>query len=191
MTRTRVAGHRRRRTVPKSTMGILLAALIYAIMFAISLAIVIVIMPFEGALIRLRANYLPKAVTLDNVLQDGRDEETPRDFVMQSISWRHRRSTGKIGPVVGGVFPMMARTKRLEGWEGLWKGVTPLIAETGVTLLISSMLLAPLHPQRSPYGSVPGGPGNFPFLLNFLTLTLVAVVMLPFQVVVARYVRRL
>lgn len=50
----------------------ILAALIAAIIIFFSISIAVLIsQPFSGALIRLRANYLPKAVSLDNVLEDG------------------------------------------------------------------------------------------------------------------------
>lgn len=40
------------------------------LVLSISLAVLFT-QPFTGALVRLRANYLPKAVSLDNVLEDG------------------------------------------------------------------------------------------------------------------------
>lgn len=67
---------------------------------------VLISQPFTGAVIRLRANYLPKAVSLDNILEDGAMEGggsdgfggtsgvTPRKI---SAYWLNRgRQTAKI-----------------------------------------------------------------------------------------------
>lgn len=169
-------------------MEILVAALVLVLACLFSALVMLVLMPFEGAIVRLRANYLPKAITLDNVLEDGRDEETPRQFMMQSLFWRQRRSTGKIGPVVNGIIPMMMRTRRLEGWLGLWKGITPQLAQMCL-IMVAAMIILGSDGGLSPYRNAPpGGPGNFPLFSNFLYLLLSAFIMLPFQVIVARCV---
>ena len=92
-------------------MGILLAALIYAIMFAISLAIVIVIMPFEGALIRLRANYLPKAVI---ALRPCDDPESPEEQDLAFGAPAVERYTG--------IVDCLMKMRNEEGLESLMRG---------------------------------------------------------------------
>ncbi|OBZ67067.1 hypothetical protein A0H81_12846 [Grifola frondosa] len=79
---------------------------------ALTLAISILIsVPLTGALIRLRANYNPKALQLD---PEGNVEL-------------------HTGPIVTSFFGMLRRVKRIEGWAGLYKGLMP-------TLLASSIL---------------------------------------------------
>ncbi|KAJ6468207.1 hypothetical protein C8R45DRAFT_1017919 [Mycena sanguinolenta] len=76
--------------------------------------------PLVGVLIRYRANYTPKtgAVRLD-------------DEVAPSVAPRADASIGYFG--------MMKRVHRLEGWEGLYKGIMPSI----ITSLIADVVVAP------------------------------------------------
>lgn len=68
-----------------------------AIMIVSSVVATIVVMPFTGSLIRLRANYNPRAVGFD-----GTDNT--------------------VGPRLTSLVGTMKRTYRLEGWYGLYKG---------------------------------------------------------------------
>ncbi|WFD32173.1 hypothetical protein MSPP1_003215 [Malassezia sp. CBS 17886] len=152
-------------------------------------AVLGVSMPIVVCLTRLRANYLPKAVSLDNVLEDGRDDERARQYSLQALFLQRRRSAAKIGPVVHGVFPMMLRTRRLEGWRGLYTGTTLVVLQllAGIVLAFVYMLWTGMWRGRiPPLGTLPGRPGQFPALRLLLVLIALALVALPFDVVVQR-----
>ena len=102
---------------------VLTLALSAAVVLGSILLALVLILPLSGALVRLRANYLPKAVSLENVLHDGQEAEAG-DYVRGGFSWNEQRAAAKIGPVVNGVYGMLRRIVRLEGWRGLWKGIT-------------------------------------------------------------------
>ena len=78
---------------------ILGAALTFLLFIGVSLAVTV---PLTGTLVRLRANFNPKGLQLD-----------PEDGVQPHT-----------GPVISGFFAMMRRVKRLEGWAGLYKGLS-------------------------------------------------------------------
>ncbi|WFD36556.1 hypothetical protein MCUN1_003439 [Malassezia cuniculi] len=122
----------------------------------ITFAALAVVVPFDGALVRHRANYLPKAVSLDNVLQDGQETE-PGEYVRQTLMWREQRATAKIGPVVNGVAKMMRRIVRLEGWRGLWKGITLDLVLSMMIMWIQLLLFGSLF-LLAPYNGMPAGP---------------------------------
>lgn len=67
------------------------------IMIISSVIATLIVMPFKGSLIRLRANYNPRAVGFD-----GTDNT--------------------VGPRLTSLIGTMKRTYRLEGWYGLYKG---------------------------------------------------------------------
>ncbi|PWZ02153.1 hypothetical protein BCV70DRAFT_225427 [Testicularia cyperi] len=161
----------------------------FAFIFAIALSIGISVgisQPFNGAIVRLRANYLPKAVSLDNVLEDGATNSSPR--ALSSFLLSERRSSAKIGPVVTGVFQMMMRTKRLEGWAGIYKGSAPvaiqLLTLSSLTFLFFSGAVT--SAAGGTYKASPSGPGQFGFFSNLFYMLFVAVVALPLNVIIHR-----
>jgi len=97
--------------------SLLYGLMIFFIAVAASMAVTV---PLLGTLVRLRANYNPKALQLD-----------PEGDV-----------TPHTGPVVTSYFGMMMRTRRLEGISGLYKGLMPTLIST---LIISSFAVVALH----------------------------------------------
>ncbi|KAA1473905.1 mitochondrial carrier [Dentipellis sp. KUC8613] len=88
------------------------------LMFFIFLGLFLVMtVPLNGTLVRLRANYNPKGLQLD-----------PEDGVQPHT-----------GPVVTSFFAMMGRVRRLEGFAGLFKGLMPTLL-WNVTLMMFSVL---------------------------------------------------
>lgn len=163
-------------------------ALVFLIAISLSIGIsVLISQPFNGAIVRLRANYLPKAVSLDNVLEDGAGSASgPR--ALSSFLLSERRSSAKIGPVVTGVFSMMLRTKRLEGWAGIYKGSIPVAIQI---LTLSSLTViffagASASSPGSAYKAGPAGPGQFSFFANLFYMLFVALAALPLNVITYR-----
>ncbi|KAK1232326.1 hypothetical protein PQX77_004531 [Marasmius sp. AFHP31] len=101
----------------------------------ISLAFVV---PFEGVLVRFRANYNPKGLQLD--AEGGAEPHT--------------------GPVIQSYFGMMKRVYDIEGWSGLYKGFMPTLLSTAfVTGLIIAFMDTPRPSHgkyRAPEASVLG-----------------------------------
>lgn len=94
-----------------------------------------IILPVTNALTRLRANYLPRAVSLDSVMEDGRGAEPERTNIFTRLFPKRSERTSKIGPVIPGLWAMMQRIRRIEGLRGLFKGATPMSLFMIVTLL--------------------------------------------------------
>ncbi len=167
-------------------------AIVFLIAITISIGIsVLISQPFNGAIIRLRANYLPKAVSLDNVLEDGGaggNASGPR--ALSSFLLSERRSSAKIGPVVTGVFSMMLRTKRLEGWAGIYKGAIPVAIQifTLSTLTFVFFSGGSTSSPGSAYRAGPAGPGQFSFFANLFYMLFVSLAALPLNVITYRYV---
>lgn len=165
-------------------------AVVFLIAITLSIAIsVLISQPFNGAIIRLRANYLPKAVSLDNVLEDGAASRAPSGpRALSSFLLSERRSTAKIGPVVTGVFSMMLRTKRLEGWAGIYKGSIPVAIQifTLSTLTFIFFSGASASSPGSAYKAGPAGPGQFGFFANLFYMLFVSLAALPLNVVTYR-----
>ncbi|WFD18669.1 hypothetical protein MCAP1_000876 [Malassezia caprae] len=113
-----------------------LAVFSLTLLFETAIAIGI-ILPVTNALTRLRANYLPRAVSLNSVMEDGRGPEPERTNIFTRLFPRKEMST-KIGPVVPGIWAMMQRIRRLEGLRGLFKGATPM----GVIMVVSLLIVA-------------------------------------------------
>lgn len=152
----------------------------------LSIAITILIsQPFQGALVRLRANYLPKAVSLDNVLEDG--AASTRQRFAEFIQSSEAKATAKIGPVVPGIIAMIRRTKLLEGWAGLYKGSVPVVMQLFWLSIITFFFFesAPSGVGGS-YKSAPAGPGNFSFFTNLAFMVVVALAALPLNVITHR-----
>ncbi|CAO1632802.1 unnamed protein product [Sympodiomycopsis kandeliae] len=191
-------------------------AIIFAIALSFSLGIsVLISQPFTGALVRLRANYLPKAVSLDNVLEDGgmssetggteeEEEEAQQDTPIgnsrndngvtpRKISayfLNQKRQSAKIGPVVSGVFPMLFRTKKLEGWAGVYKGSIPVALQLLFLALITGLLFnvdrQTSFPSSGGYKAAPTGPDQFGFIGNLFFMIFFALTSLPLNVITYR-----
>ncbi|KAI0342112.1 hypothetical protein BDW22DRAFT_1396027 [Trametopsis cervina] len=118
---------------------------------AASLAISV---PFNGALVRLRANFNPKSIQLD---AEGNVEP-------------------HTGPVVTSFLGMLRRVKRIEGWSGLYKGLMPTVLETS---LLSIFVLVALDSDAARYGPIvpkTGILGRLAYATVALLLNLPAVV---------------
>ncbi|KAL1408022.1 hypothetical protein Q8F55_004819 [Vanrija albida] len=115
----------------------ILAVIIMSMSAAVSIA---AFMPFMGALVRLRANYNPKAVGFAGT------ENT-------------------VGPRLTGLWGTLKRTKRLEGWYGLYKGA---IASFAHVVLISTFTI--IFIGAAGYKNVAERKASFGlFLLPFVT----------------------
>ncbi|WFD04540.1 hypothetical protein MOBT1_003251 [Malassezia obtusa] len=142
----------------------------------------LVVMPFFVSITRLRANYLPKAVSLTNVLNEGELESMENRSVLHSFLMRSRRATAKIGPVVDGVLPMIWRTKRLEGWRGLYQGTTIVASGVLVTYAATAIFLLTAVESWDDWNAS----SRVPFLAAICIELLQALVVLPFDVVLKR-----
>lgn len=144
-----------------SSGAVLAVALVVAAVLAIPLMFLALglVLPIVGALVRHRANYLPKAVSLGNVLQDGQETE-PADYARHSLLWRDARASAKIGPVVTGVFDMMRRIVRLEGYRGLWKGITLQVIFCVCILLLQLLIFGTLFFVVPSKGAYPPSPST-------------------------------
>ncbi|KAK0520792.1 hypothetical protein OC835_007092 [Tilletia horrida] len=164
--------------------GLLQLIVLTIFLFASASLSVLITQPFSGALIRLRANYLPRAITLEALMEDGAERGTlPSAFLTE------RRSAAKIGPVVSGVFAMLLRTKRLEGWAGLYKGAAPTACQLVIlTLFIYLFFDVRGHGASGSYKAAPAGPGQFGFFANLIYMISATVASLPLQVITHRTV---
>lgn len=151
----------------------------------------LVFQPLQSSLVRLRANYLPRAITLG--LGDE-DAERPRP----SSSSPSRRSSGlfsvradpvKIGPVTSGVFGMAKRVVRLEGWRGLYRGAFPGAVQMIGLTLIGSVLLAPFVAAGSKWKKA-AATGDIGVIALATYLVIAIFVNLPMSIVSHRYVQR-
>ncbi|KAE8216802.1 hypothetical protein CF327_g54 [Tilletia walkeri] len=164
--------------------GLLKLIVLTVLLFFSACLSVLVTQPFSGALIRLRANYLPRAITLEALMEDGAERGTlPSAFLSE------RRSAAKIGPVVSGVIAMILRTKRLEGWAGLYKGAVPTACQLVIlTLFIYLFFDVKGHGATGSYKAAPAGPGQFGFFANLLYMLSAMIASLPLQVITHRTV---
>lgn len=92
---------------------------------------VAVTQPLSSSMVRLRANYLPRAVSLGL----GDDNERSSSFFQAEPM--------KIGPVTSGVFGMARRVINIEGWKGLWRGSFPVAIQMIWLTLVGSLVIAP------------------------------------------------
>lgn len=133
------------------------------------------VMPFEGALTRMRVFYMPKGPP------NAAGQSGQRNFFF------------KFALSIAGVFQMMARTSRLEGWTALWSGITLRVVELAVlTMLSLELKLTYLDYWRAPGAPEPNGLveklREVFYLPNTLRLSVLPLVLLPIQVLVVRYV---
>lgn len=171
--------------------GLVLALIVLLISVILSVSIS---QPFTGALVRLRANYLPKAVSLDAVLEDGAQQAgsgvrgvTPR--AISAYFLREQRNAAKIGPVVSGIIAMLIRTRRLEGWPGLYKGSAPVVCMLlvlGFSTLVIFNVGGIMGAGGGAYRAAPSGPGQFGFWGNLLFMIVTSIVALPLNVITNR-----
>ncbi|CAD6888924.1 unnamed protein product [Tilletia laevis] len=164
--------------------GLLKLMVLTILLFCSASLSVLITQPFSGALIRLRANYLPRAITLEALMEDGAERGT-----LPSALLSERRSAAKIGPVVSGIIAMILRTKRLEGWPGLYKGAAPTACQLVIlTLFIYLFFDVRGHGATGSYKAAPAGPGQFGFFANLLYMLSATVASLPLQVITHRTV---
>lgn len=169
-----------------------LIAAVVVLLLSIALT-VLISQPLTGALVRLRANYLPKAVSLDNVLEAGsQHSDGVRGITPRTISGyflRERRSTAKIGPIVPGIFAMLIRTRKLEGWSGIYKGVAPVVCQLFVLGLFTVLFYSVgglTVAGGGQYRAAPSGPGQFGFWSNLFFMFVTSLVALPLNVITNR-----
>ncbi|EIM83099.1 mitochondrial carrier [Stereum hirsutum FP-91666 SS1] len=127
--------------------------------FLVFLAFFLVVtVPLNGTLVRLRANYNPKGLQLDE--EDGVQPHT--------------------GPVVTSFFVMMARVKRLEGWSGLFKGMMPTLLSNTVLTLFGALFLdaSPSNPRNHGVYNAPstGIIGTLVYSIFLMLVSLPAVI---------------
>ncbi|KZT41461.1 hypothetical protein SISSUDRAFT_1042814 [Sistotremastrum suecicum HHB10207 ss-3] len=140
-------------------MGLILFVL--GFVFSIFLSSLIAV-PLIGTLVRFRANYTPKGLQLD---QEGGAE-------------------AHVGPVVTSYFAMLLRVKRIEGWQGLYKGSMPIMLGSAFLTLFATLVMdTSFANPRSP------GRYNVPAsgILELLEWTLVLTLLtIPFTIITNR-----
>ncbi|KAG9083775.1 hypothetical protein FRC06_004372 [Ceratobasidium sp. 370] len=127
--------------------------------------------PLAGAIVRLRANYTPKGLQLNQ-------EE---DINGSS----HVAPEARVGPAVHGIVNMLRRIYRLEGWPGMYKGFMPAFIST-MLLTLWAVLTIPGHAKYQPRGQmhVPAA-GVFRSLLYGMGTLVVAI---PYEILFNRAV---
>jgi len=121
-----------------------------------------VIIPWLGTLVRFRANFTPKGLQLD---QDGGAQP-------------------HVGPVVKSYLGMLLRTKRIEGWGGLFKGVMPMLFSSTLLTLFAGIIMG------ASFGN-PRAPGRYNVpesgsLLLVLWAALTTMLTIPFTIITNR-----
>jgi len=91
--------------------------------------------PIAGAIVRLRANYTPKG------LQLNQEEDVNGSS--------HVAPEARVGPAVDGIVNMMRRIYQLEGWPGMYKGFMPAFVST-ILLTLWALLTIPGHAKYQP-----------------------------------------
>jgi hypothetical protein len=102
---------------------------ILAVLLVLATSLLISV-PLTGSLVRLRANYNPKGLQLD---EDG---------VVQPYT----------GPQITSFFGMLARVKRIEGWGGLYKGLMPTLLSTVVLVVFATLFYDGFEGQPRNHG---------------------------------------
>ncbi|KAG8712106.1 hypothetical protein FRC09_017108 [Ceratobasidium sp. 395] len=99
--------------------------------------------PIAGAIVRLRANYTPKGLQLNQ--EEDINESS------------HVAPEARVGPAVNGIVNMLRRIHRLEGWPGMYKGFMPAFVST-ILLTLWAVLTIPGHAKYQPRSQmhVPG-----------------------------------
>lgn len=156
---------------------LLLVPMILAVEIAFFVGISV---PVANVLTRLRANYLPHAVSLDHVMEAGREPSRPSLWGLL-FAWRHYENP-KIGPNIRTFIPMARRVYRLEGIRGLYKGTTLVLVQFLVMLVLILLLNQPsaYHPNEVRMIAV-----ERPFR-SLCTLIVSVLVLLPTEVLLRR-----
>ncbi|CED84597.1 Mitochondrial substrate/solute carrier [Phaffia rhodozyma] len=117
----------------------------------------LIVVPIDGSIVRLRANYAPRGLALSEIETEAGD---PR-----------------VGPAVRKVWGMISRVRRLEGWKGLYKGFLPFIFNS-VLISVFSVAFVEGSSTVSPKGTyqVPEA-GGVKMTLFGIALTLVGIPM--------------
>ncbi|KAF8326607.1 mitochondrial carrier [Cantharellus anzutake] len=96
--------------------------------FFLSSAITVwLIVPIVGVVTRFRINYTPKGVGL------GETEEGDSQRLSQDM---------RVGPVVNSPLAMFLRVKRIEGYQGLYKGLMPLLLTAILQHILSYIFIS-------------------------------------------------
>ncbi|CAE6514602.1 unnamed protein product [Rhizoctonia solani] len=149
-------------------LGVLVFLLVMLGPIALGLFIAV---PIAGAIVRLRANYTPKSLQLDQS-DDANDSS-------------HVAPETHVGPAVNGIINMIRRVYRLEGWPGFYKGFMPAFFST-ILLTLWAILTIPGHPRYIPRCSMNVPPTNVlrGLLYGFGTLA----VSIPYEILFNRAV---
>lgn len=157
--------------------------IVVPIVLAIEASFLIAVsVPVTNVLTRLRANYLPHAVSLDHVMEAGREPEPERRSLWSVVyEWRYYENP-KIGPNVRTFWPMAKRVYRLEGVRGLYKGTTLTVVQLFVTLILILLFNQPTvyHPYDVRLIAVERP------VRSFFTLVITTLVLLPTEVLICR-----
>lgn len=131
-------------------------------------------MPAYVALVRIRADYVPKS-----------DDEPvePVPWTPENAPYRVYGWFVDLLPAFGGVIVMIRRTKEAEGWRGLYRGTTLAFVQIVVQSVVSFLLLSDSSGREEQPGTVS--------VRLLLALVGVALIDLPFEVLLQRYVVRL
>jgi len=134
-------------------MGFVVDLLIIVVGLAVSLLITV---PITGALVRLRANYNPKGLQLD-------DEGVVHPYT---------------GPQLTSFFGMFARVKRLEGWPGLYKGLMPHLITAVIMTAFAFVFYDSSGPRHHGMANAPrAGPfGVLMYSIFWMIVTLPAMI---------------
>ncbi|WFD04544.1 hypothetical protein MOBT1_003255 [Malassezia obtusa] len=140
--------------------GLALAVLL--LLFANTLVSVLITFPLILGYTRQCANYRPRGVALD---------EAPAP---------------KLGPAVTGVVPMIVRTKRLEGWRGVYQGTSVAVAMHFVQALVGvGVVLAAVLVSSA--WTLPPAAAKYVYAAYLLLAWIGPVLLaLPFEVVLVR-----
>ncbi|KAF7361842.1 hypothetical protein MVEN_00528700 [Mycena venus] len=115
---------------------------------AISLFFVV---PLSGVLVRFRANYTPRGLSLDT---EG-------------------SAVPHTGPVVSSYFSMFRRVLKIEGFQGLYKGLMPtFITALTVSLAILTFMDSPGHRHNSYRAPTAGILGTFLYSILMMLISL-------------------
>lgn len=118
----------------------ILQAIVFCLVMVGPIAVGLAIsVPIAGAIVRLRANYTPKGLQLNQ--EEDINESS------------HVAPEARVGPAVNGIINMVRRIYRLEGWPGFYKGYMTALAST-MLLTIWAVLTIPGHAKYRPRGQM-------------------------------------
>ncbi|KAK7007592.1 mitochondrial carrier domain-containing protein [Favolaschia claudopus] len=123
-----------------------------------------VTMPFVGALVRYRANYVPKR----GVQLSGEDESNSSPAQPESY------------------LAMLKRVHRIEGWEGLYKGIMPSMISTFIVMVAIMILSVGYTVLPNGRVALPTQSGFVFWLLSFALNLIPVLLLIPFQILINR-----